>query len=164
MINLWIGAIPIYLAELSTNDALEGQLNVGLVRGHAVLEVLSKARSAEIAPYRVEGRAGRSKVLRHVHQYLCLLALHKHVEDVVAKNRVERALRSLRGMMRVEAFNLKALILKKFHVRAMPASKVQHASTDVTEPEELASWKGRTVSIFGSKVRIGIFVTRHRYR
>jgi hypothetical protein len=64
-------------------------------------------------------------------------------------------------MVRVVPFDLESFAAQKVYICSMSAAVVQNASLDVTEAEKLSRWEGRTISLLGGKMRIGIFAIRH---
>jgi len=161
VVDPWIGPMAVYFAKLGPHGRLERQSDVGLIRRHAVFVMRSEARSAEVASDCKKGRTRGAKVFRDVHQYVRLLTLHEHVEDVVAQNGVECALRTFGSVMGVVSFDLKSLLPQKVHVGPVAAAVVQHATLDVAEAEEFPGWEGGTVAILGCEMGIGIFAIGH---
>jgi hypothetical protein len=115
----------------------------------------------EVTSDREKGRSRGPEIFRYVHENIRLLALHKHIEDVVTQNGVECTLRSLRCVVRVVAHDIESLFAEKVHVCSVTTSVVQYAAFDATEPEELSGREGRAVPFLGREMRIRIFATRH---
>jgi hypothetical protein len=138
---LRIGPILVNLAELGAHHRFEGQLHRGLVRGDAVLVVLSIARALKIPTHGVEGRAGWAEILGNIHEHIRLLSPQEHIQDVVAKNSVERALGAFWCVVGIVSFYLEALLSQKIDVGSVSAAEIKHAAVDTSHSEELPSWK-----------------------
>jgi hypothetical protein len=126
--------------------------------------MLSEPRPTKVAPDGEKRRSRGAQIFRYAHENVRLLALHKHVEDVVTQNGVKCAVRLLWSMVRIVPFDLKSFAAQKVYVRSVSTAVVQNAPLDVTEAEKLSRREGRTVSLLGSKMRIGIFAIRHGKR
>jgi len=161
VVDPWIGPMAVYFAKLGPHGRLERQSDVGLIRRHAVFVMRSEARSAEITTDCKEGRTRGAKVFRDVHQYVRLLTLHEHVEDVVAQNGVELPVRVFGEVMWIIAFHFEPFCSEEFYVGTMATAIVQHATLDVAEAEEFPGWEGGTVAILGCEMGIGIFAIGH---
>jgi hypothetical protein len=163
-LNLRIGPIAVDFAEIGSYGRLKRQSHVGLIGGNPVLVVLTETGPPKVATDTVERRSRGPEILGYVHEHVRLLPLQENVQDVVAQDSVERALRALGGMMWIVAYDLESFAAQKIYVCSVSTAVVQNAPLDVTEAEKLSRREGRTVSLLGSKMRIGIFAIRHGKR